>query len=52
MQLGVPHKVHGHLDHSWGLLYKALLVMAAGFAALIACYVAYLALVTAFILWG
>ena len=52
MQHGVSGKLEGHLEHSWGLLYKALLVMAAGFAALIACYVVYLALVTAFILWG
>ena len=51
MQHGVPRKLDGHLDHSW-LLYRALLAIVAGLAALVACYVVYLALVTAYILWG
>ena len=36
MQHGVPRKLDGHLDHSW-LLYRALLGIVAGLAALIAC---------------
>ncbi len=52
MQHHVADELDGHLAHSWGVVYKALLVLSAGFAVLIVSWIAYLALVAAIILWG
>ena len=52
MQHGVTGKLDGHLEHSWGLIYKALLVTAAVFAALIVSWIVYMVLVAAVILWA
>jgi hypothetical protein len=52
MQHMVSGRVHGSLGHSWGLVHKTLLVLAAGFAALVLTWIGYMAMVTAYVLWG
>ena len=51
MQHGVSGRLDGHLGHSWGVVHKALLVVAGVFAALVVTWMAYMVLVAAFLLW-
>ena len=52
MQHGVSGRLDGRLEHGWGLVHNAMLVLAVGFAALVVSWIAYMVLVAAIILWG
>lgn len=52
MQHGVSSGLDHGLEQHWSLVHKALLVMAAGFGALVVSWIGYLLMVGAFILWG
>jgi hypothetical protein len=52
MQHHVSGRLDSHLVHGGGVLHTALLVMAAGFAALVASWLIYMVGVAAFLLWG